>query len=362
MFNKPNKEKKMDKVKKQAEVVKNVSRETQPTGESVWQDVKNIAKGEKQANGKMLYLSRDLYALYKNKKMPIELYFDETENNKSVEKIFFNDDNTHKTLIAKDFNKFTNKVLLTALGQVLENCQTKFPYEYRVINDVAPLVMFYIANEKHFQLDTMLNEETDPVQLLMNWNMFSYKDLADENLKVFRYNLVNRLFAKSEMGKQISKTFRGQEGVLEIVKTYFLPKKVEAENRKSATESPFSQSLKAMNDVEKGVLGKANLITNVAKSEQGKNTSANHYLINEVNELVKAGEKIISLLAGNNHPKASEGIETLYVAIVRAMHKANFRTYEKTKFPKVKSDYMPRINQKPFDVSLGNLQKYKANI
>jgi hypothetical protein len=222
--------------------------------------------------------------------------------------------------------------------------------------------MFYIANEKHFQLDTMLNEETDPVQLLMNWNMFSYKDLADENLKVFRYNLVNRLFAKSEMGKQISKTFRGQEGVLEIVKTYFLPKKVEAENRKSATESPFSQSLKAMNDVEKGVLGKANLITNVAKSEQGKNTSANHYLINEVNELVKAGEKIISLLAGNNHPKASEGIETLYVAIVRAMHKGNFRTYEKTKFPKIKSDYMPRINQKPFDVVLGNIQKYKANI
>ena len=48
----------------------------------------------------------------------------------------------------------------------------------RVINDVAPLVMFYIANEKHFQLDTMLNEETDPVQLLMNWNMFSYKDIS----------------------------------------------------------------------------------------------------------------------------------------------------------------------------------------
>ena len=87
-----------------------------------------------------------------------------------------------------------------------------------------------------------------------------------------------------------------------------------------------------------------------------------HYLINEVNELVKAGEKIISLLAGNNHPKASEGIETLYVAIVRAMHKGNFRTYEKTKFPKIKSDYMPRINQKPFDVVLGNIQKYKANI
>ena len=348
----------MNKLKKQP-VVENTN---QPTGESVWQDVKNIAKGEKQANGKMLYLSRDLYSLFKNKKMPVELYFDETENDKSVSKIFFNEDGTHKTLIAKDFGKFTNKVLLTALGQVLENFQTKFPYEYRVINDVAPLVMFYIANEKHFQLDTMLNEETDPVQLLMNWNMFSYKDLADENLKVFRYNLVNRLFAKSEMGKQISKTFRGQEGVLEIVKTYFLPKKVEAENRKSATESPFSQSLKAMNDVEKGVLGKANLITNVAKSEQGKNTSANHYLINEVNELVKAGEKIISLLAGNNHPKASEGIETLYVAIVRAMYKGNFRTYEKTKFPKIKSDYMPRINQKPFDAVLGNLQKYKANI
>ena len=104
----------MDKVKKQP-VVEN---KNQPTGESVWQDVKNIAKGEKQANGKMLYLSRDLYSLFKNKKMPIELYFDETENNKSVSKIFFNDDGTHKTLIAKDFNRFTNKVLITALGKV----------------------------------------------------------------------------------------------------------------------------------------------------------------------------------------------------------------------------------------------------
>ena len=183
--------------KTQPKVDKNVSRETQLTGESVWKDVVSIAQGEKQANGKMLYLSRDLYALYKNKKMPIELYFDETENNKSVSKIFFNDDGTHKTLIAKDFNRFTNKVLITALGKVFENFTKTFPYEYRVINDVSPLVMFYIANEKHFQIDTMLNEETDPVQLLMNWNMFSYKDIADENLKVFRYNLVNRLFAKS---------------------------------------------------------------------------------------------------------------------------------------------------------------------
>ena len=62
----------MDKVKKQP-VVEN---KNQPTGESVWQDVINIAKGEKTANGKMLYLSRALYALYKNGKMPFELYFD----------------------------------------------------------------------------------------------------------------------------------------------------------------------------------------------------------------------------------------------------------------------------------------------
>ena len=361
MFNKPNKEENMDKLKKQP-VVEN---KNQPTGDSVWHDVVSIAKGEKQANGKMLYLSRDLYALYKNKKMPIELYFDETENDKSVEKIFFNADGTHKTLIAKDFNKFTNKVLITALGQPLQDFHEKNPYEYRVINDVSPLVMFYIANEKHFQLDTMLNEETDPVQLLMNWNMFSFKDIADKNLKDFRENLVNRLFAKSEMGKQISKTFRGQEGVLEIVKTYFLPKKVIEDNRKNATETSFSQSLKSINDVEKGVLGKANLITNVAKSEQGKNTTPNHYLANEVNELVKAGEKIISLLAGNNHPKASEGIETLYVAIVKAMtdNKGNFKTYEKTKFPRVKTaDYMPRINSKTFDLKFGDFRKYKSNI
>lgn len=351
----------MDKVKKQP-VVEN---KNQPTGESVWQDVVNIAKGEKQANGKMLYLSRDLYSLFKNKKMPTELYFDETENDTSVEKIFFNEDGTHKTLIAKDFSRFTDKVLLTSLGKVLENFKKDFIYEYRVINDVAPLVMFYIANEKHFHLETMLNEETDPVQLLMNWNMFSYKNLTDKKLEIFRYNLVKRLFANSEMGKQISKTFRGTEGVLEIVKTYFLPKKVEAENRTSATQSAFSQSVKSINDVEKGILGKANIITTVAQSEQGKDTLANNHLISEVSELVKAGEKIISLLAGNNHPKASEGIETLYVAIVKAMsdNKGNFKTYEKTKFPRVKiADYMPRINSKTFDLKFGDFRKYKSNI
>ena len=109
----------------------------------------------------------------------------------------------------------------------------------------------------------------------------------------------------------------------------------------------------------------ANLITNVVKSEQGKNTVPNNHLFSEVNELVKAGEKIISLLAGNNHPKASEGIETLYVAIVKAMtdSKGNFKTYEKTKFPRVKSsDYMPRINQKVFDLNFGDFRKYKSNI
>ena len=361
MFIKSNKGANMDKAKKQP-VIEN---KNQLTGESVWQDVMKIAKGEKQANGKMLYLSRDLYTLFKNGKMPVELYFDETENDKSVEKIFFDDDGTHKTLIAKDFNRFTNKVLITALGKVFENFTKTFPYEYRVINDVAPLVMFYIANEKHFQLETMLNEETDPVQLLMNWNMFSYKNLTDKKLEIFRYNLVNRLFAKSEMGKQISKTFRGQDGVLEIVKTYFLPKKVIEDNRKSATETAFSQSLKSINDVEKGTLGKANLITNVAKGEQGKDTVPNNHLISEVSELVKAGEKIISLLASNNHPKASEGIETLYVAIVKAMtdNKGNFKTYEKTKFPRVKTaDYMPRINSKTFDLKFGDFRKYKSNI
>ena len=47
MFIKSNKGANMDKVKKQPVVEK----KNQHTGESVWQDVKNIAKGEKQANG-----------------------------------------------------------------------------------------------------------------------------------------------------------------------------------------------------------------------------------------------------------------------------------------------------------------------
>ena len=80
-----------------------------PLSDKTWSMVEEVAKSEIQANGKMLFICKNLLQMNKEKTLKIENYFDEKENDKSIKKMFFNTDGTRKTLIAKDYGVFTNK-------------------------------------------------------------------------------------------------------------------------------------------------------------------------------------------------------------------------------------------------------------
>ena len=103
--------------KAQPKVEKNVSRETQPKVDlqkTTWTQVQDVAKSERVANGKLLYITRDLFKMYKNGLLPIAKYFDDGVNDTSVKNIFFNM-GKRKTLIAKDFSTFVERVLICGL-------------------------------------------------------------------------------------------------------------------------------------------------------------------------------------------------------------------------------------------------------
>ena len=97
--------------------------ENKPLSQITWNMVEDVAKDEISSIGKMLNISKNLLQMYKDKTLKIENYFDEKENDKSIKKMFFNTDGTRKTLIAKDFGIFTNKVLIPSLEQNLLNFQ-----------------------------------------------------------------------------------------------------------------------------------------------------------------------------------------------------------------------------------------------
>ena len=255
----------MNVAKTQPKVEKNVSRET--LSNTTWGLVQDVATSEIKANGKMLYIFRNFLKMYKEKQLPIDKYFDETENDKSVEKILFNADKTRKTLIAKDFGKFVNLVLIPSLGQNLLNFQKDFPYEYKALEQVSPTILFGIANIEHLNLDKMLIESENPkipVEIGLDWAMFKYNHLKDDE-KIFKHNLVKKLFSEKEQGKNIYATFRGEKGLLEISKVFFMPKKVESENVKNAEVSPFAKTIETLNDNEKGVIGATQTLTQAKK-------------------------------------------------------------------------------------------------
>ena len=84
--------------------------------------------------------------------------------------------------------------------------------------------------------------------------------------KYLRHNLVKKLFSEKEQGKNIYCTFRGEKGLLEISKVFFMPKKVESENVKNAEVSPFAKTIETLNDNERGAFW-CNANFNASESE-----------------------------------------------------------------------------------------------
>ena len=150
-------------------------------GQQAWNQIQDVATGEKKANGKMLFICSDTFKMHKAGKLNWATYFDKGTNDVDYKNAFINGDGTKKTLIAKDFHLFATQVLIPAYGQNLTNFQKDHPYEWWVILQVSPVIMLMIANEQYFKADEMLNMETDPVQLELPKKMLTFKDLADKD-------------------------------------------------------------------------------------------------------------------------------------------------------------------------------------
>ena len=331
-------------------------------GQQTWTQIQDVATGEKKANGKMLFICRDTFKMHKAGKLNWTTYFDKGTNDVDYKNAFINGDGTKRTLIAKDFHIFATQVLIPAYGQNLTNFQKDHPYEWWVILQVSPVIMLMIANEQYFKADEMLNMETDPVQLELPKKMLAFKDLADKDEQIFRSNLGDKFFTKDEKGKDFYCTFRGERGAVEFAKAYFTPKKIAIENVQNAVQSPFMKAVEKLNDVQTGLIGTANTLTNVAKSEQNKGGNMDKRLINEVDQIVNSAEKFIDLLYNNNHPYAQKKLFGLYQYIVDCLEDENFQQYL-SGVSKAKISFQEiQINKKPFNIIEGDFNKYIANI
>ena len=334
---------------------------TENLGQQTWTEIQNVAKGEKQANGKMLFICRDTFKMHKAGKLNWATYFDKGTNDVDYKNAFINGDGTKRTLIAKDFGLFANQVLIPAYEQNLTNFQKEHPYEYRVILEAAPVVMLMIANEQYFKADEMLNMETDPVQLELPKKMLAFKDLADKDEQIFRSNLGDKFFTKDEKGKDFYCTFRGERGAVEFAKAYFTPKQTANEIVQNAVQSPFMKAVQKLNDHKTGIIGTANTLTNVAKTEQNKGGNMDKRLINEVDQIVNSAEKFIDLLYNNNHPYAQKKLFGLYQYIVDCLEDDNFQQYI-SGISKAKISFQEiQVNKKPFNIIEGDFNKYISN-
>ena len=324
-----------------------------------WDMVKSVASNEKSNNGKMLYIARNTFKMFEDGLLDFSNYFDKGENDISARKIFFSGDD-RKTLIAKDYGKFTSQVIVPAMGQNLADIQKNNPYEFRVLTDVTPLVMFMICNADVYKNGDFLNEEVDPVEFIIFKKIFSVGKTEIESERVFKEGLFSNFFLKSEKGKDYHCTFRGDRGIVEFVKQYFMPKKIASDNVKNAVESDLYKALNKANDLEKGILGTTHHLTNVAKAEQGKGGNPDQRLLNEVNQIKTSAEKFIDLLSKNNSPIAQKGLLDLHLYILLKLQDPNFKEYMKSK-TKAKLRFFPVINNQEFDVTTGDFHKYVSN-
>ena len=333
------------------------------TSVETWTMVQEVANSEIKANGKMLYIFRNFMKMYENKQLDISKYFDEKANDKSLQSILFDVSGDRKTLIAKDFSAFNNKVLIPALGQNLLSFQKDFSYEYKALEQISPVVLFGLANRKWLDLDKMLIESENakiPVEICLDWNIFNFKNLSGAE-QIFRHNLVKSLFSDKEQGKQYYCTFRGEKGILEISKKFFMPKKVHSDNVQNAIESPFTKALKKLNDVNDGILGASNTLTQVAKNEPITSPSNKRQNL-EVDACYDTIEKSIELIASTKSKYAQAKLLEIHQLVIAQLTADNFNEqYPKVKLHKV--EFNPKVKNTVIDLLNGaDLIKYVSNI
>jgi len=348
----------LNTINKAVEVKKEVSIKTD-TSVKTWALVQEVANNEIKANGKMLYIFKNFMKMYEDNQLDISKYFDEKANDKTLKSILFDVSGERKTLIAKDFSTFNNKVLIPSLNQNLLNFQKDFSYEYKALEQISPVVLFGLANRQWLDLDKMLIETENvkiPVEICLDWNIFNFKSLSGSE-QTFRHNLVKSLFSDKEQGKQYYCTFRGDKGILEISKKFFMPKKVHSDNVINAEVSPFAKAMQSLTDTDKGVIG---AITTLTQAKEG--TPAIKRLNNEIDELYSVIIKSLELIANSNTKNAQQTLLDIHADVLMHINADNFNS----QFPKVKLhkvEFNPRVKNTVIDLNNGgDIIKFVSNL
>ena len=346
----------MSKTQKQPLVVKPTVLASPKIVAETWKIVQDIATSEIQVNGRMLFLFRNFIKMYDENLLDIKKYFDEKANDKSVNALFFDTDTKRKTFIPSHYDRFVNLVIIPALNQNLLDFKKNNEYEYKALQQVCPAVLFGISERKNFEIETMLNQPTNPkvpVELKISFNIFNFTNVSDEK---FRKNLNQKFLTDKQQGKDYWATFRGDLGVYEIARSYFQPLRINEENASNSKKSDFSISLEKLNDVEKGVVGTRKTLT------QGKGDIPQSRRENEVKEIKTMVFSFIQLLSKTDSQKAQMTLLEIYEYLVLKMKTENF----KRNLPlmnRKKVEFDPKVNSRTFEIGEGkDLMKYIQNI
>ena len=70
----------------------------QSLSNKTWAMVQDVASNEKKANGSLLFISKNMFDLFREGKMPINQYFGEKINDADPMNMFFNSDGTRNSV------------------------------------------------------------------------------------------------------------------------------------------------------------------------------------------------------------------------------------------------------------------------
>ena len=352
---------KMSKDKKEQPKVENkiLPKVVTDLQKNTWTEIQEVAKSERVVNVKMLNIAFNFFKMFEKNDLHILEYFDQADQKQFsnldkmqlVEEIIYDaEKEKDRTLGNAHFEKFANRVIVYSLGKNRETFLKEFSDEYRIIKDVAPVVLFWIVNNDFINYDknknpfTKPNDDKTPIRLKINYDYFDqFGSKYEQN------RFLQKFYLKGKMGTDYAETFRGEMGVLELAKFSF---KSQTERDHETGNSEESHLFKTYSKVAETMKNNQNIQTGtsgVAPKQRANEIIAIETILNQ---------SIMNLLKS----KTNEGYTAIFnhylemVKIVETNKDLKSWLDRNTK-PSNKVEYSPRVNGNKWDITSGNLLK-----
>ena len=326
-----------------------------------WSLIQEVATSERIVNGKMLKICHNFYKMFYEDNLQLIEYFDgklqeqygNLDNLDLLDKIIYDaEEDKERTLTNAHFDKFAKTVLVYSLGFNTESFKTNNSDEYRVIREVAPVVLWWLANEQHLSYDknnspfTDPKDEKTPIRLKV---AYEYFEQFGESYEKNRF--LQKFYLKSRLNTDYAETFRGEQGVLELAKFSFKSKK-EQEDETGTGNSEESPLFKTYKEVcEK-------LKTN-RKFTEGNDGVAPVRRTKEANKVEDIITQAINNLLDSKSNEGYSSVVNHYIAlcVILSEHKGIKEWLNRTtKGNKV--EFNPRVNGKVFSTEFGDFLKH----